>query len=181
MINLETNEVTFTDVRVPAANLIGEEGAAFKYVLRGINGDRILAAAACIGDARWLIERASDYAKRRVIFDRPIGSNQSIQFPIAHSHASVEAADMMRFKAAVCYDSLVDCGAEANIAKLLASEALAEAANAAMQTYGGYAFAKSYDIERKFRESRLFLNAPGSSQLILAHIGQHVLGMPRSF
>jgi acyl-CoA dehydrogenase len=181
MFNLETNEVALNNLRVPAENLIGEEGQAFRYILRGVNGDRILAASAAIGDARWFVARATSYANGRVVFDRPIGANQGIQFPIAHAYAAAEAASLMRFQAAARYDAGQPCGAESNMAKLLASEASWEAANAAMSTYGGYGFAKSHDIERKFRETRLFLNAPGSNQLILSYLGQHVLGLPRSF
>jgi acyl-CoA dehydrogenase len=181
MMNIEANEAVFTDLRVPADHVLGLEGEAFRYLLHGVNGDRILAASAAIGDARWFVDRARNYANDRTVFDRPIGMNQSIQFPIAHSYATAEAASMMRFRAATQYDLGESCAAEANMAKLLASESAWEAANVAMQTYGGYAFAKAHDIERKFRETRLFLNAPGSNQLILSYLGQHVLGMPRSF
>jgi acyl-CoA dehydrogenase len=181
MMNIETNEAEFVDVRVPASNLIGEEGAAFRYILSGVNGDRIAAASAAIGDARWFVERATQYANERVVFDRPIGQNQGVQFPIAHAYAATEAASLMRFRAAEKYDSGQEPAAEANMAKLLASEAAWEAADAAMSTYGGYAFARSKGIERKFRETRLFLNAPGGNNLILSYISQHVLGMPRSF
>jgi acyl-CoA dehydrogenase len=181
MMNIETNVVRFTDLRVPAENLIGEEGAAFRYILNGVNVDRIAAASAAIGDARWLIDKASRYANERVVFDRPIGQNQGVQFPIAHSYAATEAASLMRYQAADLFDRGEPCGPESNMAKLLASEASWEAANAAMSAHGGYAFAQEYDIERKFRETRLFLNTPGANNLVLAYLGQHVLGMPRSF
>ena len=181
MMNMETNRVRFTDLRVPAANLIGEEGEAFTYILSGVNGDRIAAASAAIGDARWFVAKASSYACEREVFGRPIGQNQAVQFPIAQAYAATEAASLMRFHAATLFDRGQPCGPQANMAKLLASEAAWNAANVAMSTYGGYAFAKEYDVERKFREARLFLNAPGSNSLILAYIGQHVLGMPRSF
>ncbi|MGH3386232.1 MAG: acyl-CoA dehydrogenase family protein [Nocardioidaceae bacterium] len=181
MMNIETNEVTFHDLRVPAENLVGEEGGAFRYILSGVNGDRIAASSAAIGDARWLIDKATAYANERVVFDRPIGQNQAVQFPIAHAYAATEAASLVRYQAASRYDRGEDPGAAANVAKLLSSEASREAADAAMATHGGYAFATSYDIERKFRETRLFLNAPGSNNLILSYLGQHVLGMPRSF
>jgi acyl-CoA dehydrogenase len=181
MFNIETNEAELVDVRVPAENLVGEEGSAFRYILSGVNGDRIAASSAAIGDARWLIEHATQYANERVVFDRPIALNQSVQFPIAHSYAATEAASLMRFRAAEKYDRGEEPGPESNMAKLLSSEAAWEAANAAMSTYGGYAFARSKGIERKFRETRLFLNAPGSNNLILSYLSQHVLGMPRSF
>jgi acyl-CoA dehydrogenase len=181
MMNIETNEADLIDLRVPAENLVGEEGLAFRYILSGVNGDRIAAASAAIGDARWLIRHATQYANDRVVFDRPIAQNQSVQFPIAHAYAATEAASLMRYRAAEKYDRGEEPGAEANMAKLLASEAAWEAADAAMSTYGGYAFARSKGIERKFRETRLFLNAPGSNNLILSYLSQHVLGMPRSF
>ncbi|TDE11826.1 acyl-CoA dehydrogenase family protein [Jiangella asiatica] len=181
MMNIETNEVTFDDVRIPASSMVGEEGKAFRYILDGVNGDRIAAASAAIGDARWFVDKARDYANERVVFDQPIGKNQAVQFPIARAYANTEAASLMRFKAATLYDAGRPCGPESNMAKLFASEASWGAAEAAMSTYGGYAFAASRDIERKFRETRLFLNAPGSNNLILSYLGQHVLGMPRSF
>ncbi|WP_099038216.1 acyl-CoA dehydrogenase family protein [Mycobacterium neglectum] len=181
MMNIETNEADFDDLRVPAENLIGEEGAAFRQILSGVNGDRIAASSAAIGDARWLIEHATKYANERVVFERPIGQNQSVQFPIAHAYAATEAASLMRFRAAEKYDRGEEPGPESNMAKLLSSEASWEAANAAMSTYGGAAFARSNGVERKFRETRLFLNAPGSNSLILSYLSQHVLGMPRSF
>jgi acyl-CoA dehydrogenase len=181
MVNHETNEVFFDDVRVPASALIGEEGRGFRYVLTGMNAERILVAAECIGDGRWFVDRASRYASERRVFDRPIGQNQGIQFPIARAHVNVEAADLMRWRAADLYDAGDPCGAEANMAKLLASEASWEAANAALQTHGGYGFATEYDIERKFRETRLYQVAPISTNLILSYVGEHVLKMPRSF
>jgi acyl-CoA dehydrogenase len=181
MMNHATTEVFFDDLRVPADNLVGEEGKGFRYILAGMNAERILIAAECIGDAKWFIEKASAYAKERAVFGRPIGQNQGIQFPIARAHVNVEAADLMRWRAADLYDAGDPCGAEANMAKLLASEASWEAANAALQTHGGYGFATEYDIERKFRETRLYQVAPISTNLILSYVGEHVLGMPRSF
>ncbi|ODU03394.1 MAG: acyl-CoA dehydrogenase [Pseudonocardia sp. SCN 72-86] len=181
MVNHETNEVFFDDARIPASSLVGEEGKGFRYILDGMNAERILIAAECIGDGRWFVERASKYATERVVFDRPIGQNQGIQFPIARAHVHVEAADLMRWKAADLFDAGQPCGAEANMAKLLGADASWEAANAALQTHGGFGMATEYDIERKFRETRLYQIAPISTNLILAHIGQHVLGMPRSF
>ena len=181
MVNHETNEVFFDDARIPASSLVGEEGKGFRYILDGMNAERILIAAECIGDGRWFVERASRYATERVVFDRPIGQNQGIQFPIARAHVHVEAADLMRWKAADLFDAGQPCGAEANMAKLLGADASWEAANAALQTHGGFGMATEYDIERKFRETRLYQIAPISTNLILAHVGQHVLGMPRSF
>jgi acyl-CoA dehydrogenase len=181
MVNHETNEVFYDDARVPASALIGEEGKGFKYVLDSMNPERILVAAECIGDGRWFVDKASRYACERVVFDRPIGQNQGVQFPIAQAHVHVEAADLMRWRAAELFDAGLDCGAEANMAKMLAADASWEAANAALQTHGGFGMAAEYDIERKFREARLFQIAPISTNLILAHVGQHVLGMPRSF
>ncbi len=181
MINYDTNEVFFTDVKVPAENLIGEEGKGFRYILDGMNVERILIASEAIGDGRWFVDRASSYATERVVFDRPIGQNQGVQFPIARAYASIEAASMMRFKAASLFDAGEKCGAEANLAKLLSSEASWEAANVAVQTYGGYGFRKDYDVERKFREPRIFMVAPVSNNLVLSYIGQHVLKMPRSY
>src|SRR5215211_8711216 len=171
----------FRNARVPAENLIGEEGKGFRYILDGMNVERILVASESIGDGRWFVERASAYASERVVFGRPIGQNQGVQFPIARAFASVEAASMMRYKAASLFDAGEKCGAEANMSKLLASEAAWEAANAAVQTFGGYGFRKDYDVERKFRESRIFMVAPVSNNLVLSYIGQHVLGMPRSY
>lgn len=181
MVNHETNELFFDDVRVPAVSLIGEEGKGFKYVLDSMNAERILVAAECIGDGKWFTKRASQYATDRVVFGRPIGANQGIQFPIARAHVNIQAADLMRWRAADLFDANRDCGAEANMAKLLASEASFEAANVALQTHGGYGMAVEYDIERKFRESRLYQVAPISTNLILSYVGQHVLKMPRSF
>jgi acyl-CoA dehydrogenase len=181
MINYDTNEVFFRNARVPAESLIGEEGTGFRHILDGMNVERILVASESIGDGRWFVERASEYASERVVFGRPIGQNQGVQFPIARAFASVEAASMMRYKAASLFDAGENCGAEANMSKLLASEAAWEAANAAVQTFGGYGFRKDYDVERKFRESRIFMVAPVSNNLVLSFIGQHVLGMPRSY
>jgi acyl-CoA dehydrogenase len=181
MINYDTNEVFFRNARVPAENLIGKEGKGFRYILDGMNVERILVASESIGDGRWFVERASEYASERVVFGRPIGQNQGVQFPIARAFASVEAASMVRYKAASLFDAGEKCGAEANMSKLLASEAAWEAANAAVQTFGGYGFRKDYDVERKFRESRIFMVAPVSNNLVLSYIGQHVLGMPRSY
>ncbi|MDF2702819.1 MAG: acyl-CoA dehydrogenase-like protein [Rubrobacteraceae bacterium] len=181
MINNETNELLFEDLRVPASSLIGEEGRGFRYILDGMNAERILIAAECIGNGRWFVDRATARAKERVVFGRPIGQNQGIQFPIARAHISVEAADQMRFRAAELFDRGEPCGAEANMALLLAADASWEAANAAMQTFGGYSYDAEYDIERKFRETRLFQVAPISTNLILSYVGEHVLGLPRSF
>jgi len=181
MVNHETNQLFFDNMRIPARALIGEEGDGFRYVLDGMNAERILVAAECVGDGRWFIDRVSRYATERVVFGRPIGANQGVQFPIARAHVSIEAADLMRWRAADLFDAGEDCGAEANMAKLLASEASWEAANAAVQFHGGYGFAEEYDIERKFRETRLYQVAPISTNLILSYVGEHVLGMPRSF
>jgi len=181
MVNHETNELFFENLEVPAANLIGEEGRGFRYILDGLNAERILIAAECIGDGYWFIDRASAYARERVVFDRPIGRNQGIQFPIARAYANVEAANLMRYKAAQLYDEKKPCGAEANMAKLLGADASWEAANVCLQTHGGFGFAAEYDVERKFRETRLYQVAPISTNLILAYIGEHVLGLPRSF
>jgi acyl-CoA dehydrogenase len=181
MINNETNELIFEDLRVPASALIGEEGKGFRYILDGMNAERILIAAECIGNGRWFIDRATARAKERVVFGCPIGQNQGIQFPIAKAYARVEAADLMRFRAADLYERSEASGAEANMALMLAAEASWEAANAAMQTFGGYSYDAEYDVERKFRETRLFQVAPISTNLILSYIGEHVLGMPRSF
>ncbi len=181
MVNHETNELFFDNLEIPAENLIGEEGRGFKYILDGLNAERILLAAECIGDGYWFIEKAANYAKERVVFDRPIGRNQGIQFPIARAYVNVEAANLMRFKAAALFDAGKPCGAEANMAKLLAADASWEAANVCLQTHGGFGFAAEYDIERKFRETRLYQVAPISTNLILSYIGEHVLGMPRSF
>jgi acyl-CoA dehydrogenase len=181
MMNHETNEVFFHDLEVPAENLVGEEGKGFRYILDGMNAERILIAAECVGDGGFFIDRAVKYASERVVFGRPIGQNQGVQFPIARAHAAVMAADLVRRQAAAMFDAGHPCGAEANTAKLLASEASWQAANAAMDAHGGYGFAEEYDIERKFRETRLYITAPIANNLILSYIGQHVLGMPRSF
>ncbi len=181
MINYDTNEVFFRDVRVSAENLIGEEGKGFRYILDGMNVERILVASESIGDGRWFVDRSSKYATERVVFGRPIGQNQGVQFPISRAYAAIEAASLMRFNAASLFDQGEKCGAEANMAKLLASEAAWEAANVAVQTYGGYGFRQDYDVERKFRESRIAMVAPVSNNLILSYIGQHVLSMPRSY
>ena len=181
MINHATTEVFFDNLEVPVENRIGEEGKGFRYLLDGLNAERILIAAECVGDGRWFVDRASTYARDRVVFGRPIGQNQGIQFPIARAHVNIEAADLMRIRAAELFDAGQACGAEANMAKLLAADASWEAANVTMQTYGGFSFAEEYDIERKFRETRLYQIAPISTNLILAFIGQHVLDLPRSF
>jgi acyl-CoA dehydrogenase len=181
MVNHETNEVFIDNLEIPAANLIGEEGKGFKYILDGLNAERILIAAECIGDGYWFIEKATQYARQRIVFDRPIGKNQGIQFPLARAYVNVEAANLMRFKAAAMFDAHKPCGAEANMAKLLAADASWEAANVCLQTHGGFGFAAEYDVERKFRETRLYQVAPISTNLILSYIGEHVLGMPRSF
>jgi acyl-CoA dehydrogenase len=181
MINHETNQVFFNDLVVPVENRIGEEGKGFRYILDGMNAERILIASESIGDGRWFVDRASSYSSSRVVFGRPIGANQGVQFPIAHSYALIESADLMRFRAASLFDRAERCGAEANMAKLLASEASWEAANACINCHGGYGFAVEYDVERKFRESRLMMTAPINNNLVLAFIGQHVLGMPKSY
>ena len=181
MINHSTTELFFDDMRIPASSLIGEEGKGFKYILTGMNAERILIASECIGDGRWFIERAVEYSKDRVVFNRPIGSNQGIQFPIARAHIELEAADLMRWKAADLFDAGKPCGAEANMAKMLASEASWQAADTCLQTHGGFGMTQEYNIERKFRETRLYQIAPISTNLILSFVGQHVLGMPRSF
>ena len=181
MINHATTEVFFDNLAVPIENRIGEEGQGFRYLLDGLNAERILIAAECVGDGRWFVDRACKYARDRIVFGRPIGQNQGIQFPIARAHVNVEAADLMRIRAADLFDDGRPCGAEANMAKLLAADASWEAANVTMQTYGGFGFAEEYDVERKFRETRLYQIAPISTNLILSYIGQHVLDMPRSF
>ena len=181
MMNNETNELSFDSVAVPAENLIGVEGQGFRYILDGMNAERILIAAECIGDGRWFVEQASQRAKDRRVFGRPIGQNQGVQFPIAQAHIHVEAADLMRFHAAELFDQGKDCGAEANMVKMLAADASWEAANVALQTFGGYGVTADYDIERKFRETRLYQIAPISTNLILSYIAEHVLGLPRSF
>ena len=181
MVNHETNEVFFEDFDVPADSLVGQEGLGFRYILDGMNAERILIAAECIGDGYWFIDRARQYAGERVVFDRPIGQNQGIQFPIARAFTNVRAADLMRYEAARLFDAGTPAGAEANMAKLLAADASWEAANACLQTFGGFGFAAEYDVERKFRETRLYQVAPVSTNLILSYIGEHVLGMPRTF
>ena len=181
MINHATNQLFFDNLEVPAENLIGKEGEGFRYILDGMNAERILVASESIGDGRWFIERAVRYANQRVVFDRPIGQNQGVQFPIAKAHMAVEAADLMRLKAATLFDTGQPCGAEANMTKYLAAEAAWQAANACIDTYGGYGFASEYDVERKFRESRLFIAAPISNNMVLAYVAEHVLGLPRSY
>ncbi len=181
MLNNETNALLFENVDVPAEQLIGEEGHGFRYLLDGLNAERILIAAECIGDGRWFVEQATARARERVVFGRPIGQNQGIQFPIALAHTHTEAADLMRFRAADLFDTSQPCGAEANMAKLLAADASWEAANVAMQTFGGYGLTVDYDIERKFRETRLYQVAPISTNLVLAYIAEHELGLPRSY
>jgi acyl-CoA dehydrogenase len=181
MINHHTNTVFFEDVEIPAENLVGEEGMGFRYIIDGWNAERILIAAEAIGDGRWFVDRASKYANERVVFGRPIGANQGVQFPIAQAYAHVEAADLMRFHAAAKFEKGEKCGAEANMAKMLAADAAWEAANVCLNTYGGYGFARDYDVERKFRETRLFTVAPVNNNMILAFLGQNVLGMPRSY
>ena len=181
MVNHETNEVFLDNLEIPAENLIGEEGKGFKYILDGLNAERILIAAECIGDGYWFVDKATAYAKDRVVFDRPIGKNQGIQFPIAESYMEIEAANLMRYKAAALFDAKKHCGPEANMAKHLCAKASWEAANTCLQTYGGFGFAAEYDVERKFRETRLYLVAPISTNLILSYIAEHVLGLPRSF
>lgn len=181
MVNHETNEVFFDSLELPADSLIGEEGKGFRYILDGLNAERALIAAECIGDGYWFIERAANYSSERIVFDRPIGANQGIQFPIAQAYMEVRAADLMRYEACRLFDEGKACGAEANMAKHLAAESSWKAANVCMQTFGGFGFASEYDIERKFRETRLYQVAPISSNLILSFVGEHVLGMPRSF
>jgi len=181
MVNHETNEVWFENFEVPAENLIGQEGMGFRYILDGMNAERILIAAECIGDGYWFVDKARGYANDRVVFDRPIGKNQGVQFPIARAYANVRAADLMRYEAAKLFDAGKPAGAEANMAKLLAADASWESANVCLQTLGGFGFAAEYDVERKFRETRLYQVAPISTNLILSFIGEHVLGMPRSF
>jgi acyl-CoA dehydrogenase len=181
MMNHATTELFFDDLEVPVGALVGEEGQGFRYLVDGLNAERILIAAECIGDGRWFVERATRYANDRVVFNRPIGQNQGVQFPIARAHVNVEAADLMRFRAAELFDAGRPCATEANMAKLLAADASWEAANVAVQTYGGFGFAEEYDIERKFRETRLYQVAPISTNLILAYVAEHVLGLPRSY
>ena len=181
LMNHATTEVFLDGVELPADALVGEEGKGFRHILDGMNAERVLIAAECIGDGRWFVDKASAYASERVVFGRPIGQNQGVQFPIARAWASVEAADLMRYKAAWLFDQGLPCGPEANTAKLLASEASWAAANACLDTHGGFGFAEEYDVERKFRETRLYTVAPVSNNLVLAFIGQNVLGMPRSY
>ena len=181
MVNHETNEAFFDNVEIPAESLIGEEGQGFKYLLDGLNAERALIAAECIGDGYWFIDTATAYAKERIVFDRPIGQNQGVQFPIAESYIEVEAANLMRWKACELFDRQQPCGAEANMAKYLAAKASWEAANVCLQTHGGFGFASEYDVERKFRETRLYQVAPISTNLILSYLAEHVLGLPRSF
>jgi acyl-CoA dehydrogenase len=181
LMNHATTEIFLDGVDVPADALIGEEGRGFRYILDGMNAERILIAAECIGDGRWFVDKARTYASERVVFGRPIGQNQGVQFPIAEAHAAIEAADLMRWKAAWLFEQGSPCGPEANMAKLLAAEASWQAANACLDTHGGFGFAAEYDIERKFRETRLYKVAPVSNNLVLAYLGQHVLGMPRSY
>ena len=181
MVNHETNEVFFDNLEIPAENLIGAEGQGFKYILDGLNAERTLIAAECIGDAYWFIDRARRYANDRVVFDRPIGMNQGIQFPIADSYIETEAANLMRFRACELFDRNEPCGAESNMAKYLAAKASWEAANVCMQTHGGFGFACEYDVERKFRETRLYQVAPISTNLIYSYVAEHLLGLPRSF
>jgi acyl-CoA dehydrogenase len=181
MVNHETNELFFDDLEIPAETLIGEEGSGFRYILDGLNAERTLIAAECIGDGYWFIDKVATYARERIVFDRPIGQNQGVQFPIARAYVNVEAANLMRFEAARKFDAHEDCGAEANMAKLLAADASWEAANACIQFHGGFGFAADYDVERKFRETRLYQVAPISTNLILSYVAEHILGLPRSF
>ncbi len=181
MVNHETNELFFDNLEIPAENLIGEEGKGFRYILDGLNAERALIAAECIGDGYWFIDRVSKYVKERVVFGRPIGQNQGVQFPIARAYVNIEAASLMRYEACRLFDEQKPCGSEANMAKLLAADASWEAANACLQFHGGFGFACEYDIERKFRETRLYQVAPISTNLILSYVAEHVLGLPRSF
>jgi acyl-CoA dehydrogenase len=181
MMNHATTEVFFTDMKVPAENLIGDEGKGFRYILSGMNAERILIASECIGDAKWFIAKATNYAKERVVFGRPIGQNQGVQFPIAKAYAQMRAAELMVKEATRKYEAGLDCGAEANMSKMLAADAAWDAANACVQTFGGFGFAEEYDVERKFRETRLYQVAPISTNLILSYVAEHVLGMPRSY
>ncbi len=181
MVNHETNELFFDNLEIPAENLIGEEGKGFRYILDGLNAERTLIAAECVGDGYWFIDKVTQYAKDRVVFGRPIGQNQGVQFPIARAFVNVEAASLMRYKACELFDAGQPCGTEANMAKLLAADASWEAANACLQFHGGFGFACEYDVERKFRETRLYQVAPISTNLILSYVAEHVLGLPRSF
>lgn len=181
MVNHETNELFFDQLEIPEENLIGEEGKGFRYLLDGLNAERALIAAECIGDGYWFIDRVTKYVSERVVFDRPIGQNQGVQFPIAKAYINIEAANLMRYEACRRFDNMQECGAQANMAKMLAADASWEAANACLQFHGGFGFASEYDVERKFRETRLYQVAPISTNLILSYVAQHVLGMPRSF
>lgn len=181
MVNHETNELFFDNLEIPAENLIGEEGMGFRYILDGLNAERTLIAAECIGDSYWFIDKVTAYAKERVVFGRPIGQNQGVQFPIAESYIETEAANLMRFEACRRFDAKIECGAQANMAKYLAAKASWEAANACIQFHGGFGFADEYDVERKFRETRLYQVAPISTNLILSYVAEHILGLPRSF
>ncbi len=181
MVNHETNELFFDNLEIPAENLIGEEGMGFRYILDGLNAERTLIAAECIGDGYWFTERAVNYANERIVFDRPIGQNQGIAFPLAEAHIEIEAANLMRFEACRRFDANEPCGAQANMAKHLAAKASWEAANACLQTHGGFGFAAEYDVERKFRETRLYQVAPISTNLVLSYVAEHILGLPRSF
>lgn len=181
MVNHETNELFFDDLEIPAENLIGEEGQGFRYILDGLNAERTLIAAECIGDGYWFVDRVSKYTKDRIVFGRPIAQNQGVQFPIAEAYIEVEAADLMRWRACELYDAHQPCGAEANMAKYLAAKASWEAANACLQFHGGFGFATEYDVERKFRETRLYQVAPISTNMILSYVAEHVLGLPRSY
>ena len=181
MVNHETNEIFIDNLEIPIENRIGEEGKGLTYILDGLNAERILIAAECVGDGYWFVDKARDYANQRVVFERPIAKNQGIQFPIAKAYVNVEAASLMRYEAARLFDAQKSCGAQANMAKLLAADASWEAANVCLQTHGGFGFAAEYDIERKFRETRLYQVAPISTNLILSYIGEHVLGMPKSY
>ena len=181
MVNHETNELFFENLEIPAANLIGEEGKGFRYILDGLNAERALIAAECIGDGYWFIDKVTQYVNERIVFGRPIGQNQGVQFPIAKAYVNLEAANLMRYKACALFDAGKACGAEANMAKMLAADASWEAANACIQFHGGFGFACEYDVERKFRETRLYQVAPISTNLILSYVAEHVLGLPRSF
>ncbi len=181
MVNHETNELFFENLEIPAENLIGEEGKGFKYILDGLNAERALIAAECIGDGYWFIDKVTRYTNERIVFGRPIGQNQGVQFPIAKAYVNVEAASLMRYKACELFDTGKPCGAEANMAKMLAADASWEAANACLQFHGGFGFAADYDVERKFRETRLYQVAPISTNLILSYVAEHILGLPRSF
>ena len=181
MVNHETNELFFENLEIPVENLIGEEGKGFKYILDGLNAERALIAAECIGDGYWFIDKVTKYVNERIVFGRPIGQNQGVQFPIAKAFVNIEAASLMRYKACELYDAGQPCGAEANMAKMLAADASWEAANACLQYHGGFGFASEYDVERKFRETRLYQVAPISTNMVLSYIAEHVLGLPRSY